>query len=60
MGETKEFLKKSVGLLVAVPILGATLGMIGGAGMVGGLGGATQTVISGGFLGHVAGMFKFK
>jgi len=55
----KQFMKNSVGLLVSVPVLGATLGMIGNAGMPGGLGGATQTVLSGGFLGHVASKFKW-
>lgn len=60
MGQTKEFMKNSIGLLVAVPIVGAALGMIGGAGMVGGTGAATQTIVSGGFLSHTAKMFKFK
>jgi len=60
MGKTKEFMKKSVGLIVAVPLVGAALGMIGNAGMIGGTGRATQVAVSGGFLSHVSKMFKWK
>ena len=45
--------KGMLGAIIAVPVLGAALGGIGSAGM-GAIGGATQTVLSAGFFGHVA------
>jgi len=42
-----------IGLTIATPLAGATLGMIGSASMSG-LGSATQTLVSAGFMGHAA------
>ena len=52
-------IKGMLGAVIAVPVLGAALGGIGtsmGAigGGVAGIGSATQTLVSAGFIGHVA------
>lgn len=46
-------MKGLLGVVIATPVLGAALSGIGSAGM-GAIGGVTQTVVSAGYLGHVA------
>ena len=55
-------IKNMIGITVGASILGPTLGAIGSnmTGAVHGIGAATQTVVSGGFLGHVASKAKGK
>jgi len=56
----KMKVKDMMGIMISVPILGATLGAIGSTmtGGVAGIGRATQTMVAGGYLGHVAGKVK--
>lgn len=51
---TKEFIKSSVGLLIAVPIAGAAIGMLGAVGIMG----VTGTLVGAGLLKHTAKTFK--
>ena len=46
-----KMIKGMVKLMVGVPLVGAVLSGIGGAGM-GAIGGATQSLVSIGFMGH--------
>lgn len=56
----KNIISDGIGLMIGVPVLGATLSGIGThmTGAVAGVGRATQTLVAGGFLGHVAGKAK--
>jgi hypothetical protein len=55
-----KIIKDSIGILVGVPIVGATLNSIGSnlTGSLKGIGDATQALVAGGFLGHTAGKVK--
>ncbi len=50
-----NILKGFMGIIIATPLLGVTLGSIG-THIGGGIGAATQSLVSTGFLGHAAKM----
>ena len=55
-----NLIKGMIGLVVAVPLAGAAIGGIGSSmtGALSGIGGATQSMVGVGLLGHAAGMTK--
>lgn len=52
-------IKDMFGVLVSAPILGETLNQIGNSKMPSGLGSATQTIVSAGYLGSISKKFKW-
>ncbi len=54
------FIKGMIGLVVATPLAGTAIGGIGSnlTGALSGIGGATQSMVGVGLLGHAAGMSK--
>lgn len=58
----KEMMKNMFGLMVAVPLGGAVIGMVGSnlTGSLKGIGSATQSMVGVGILSHATKLFRWK